>query len=161
MARARMRHRQCWTRRAVLTWLGQALLLSSICGVGNAVLDSTVVFALLMESDRLPSQARDKRIFTKTGSGQTYGISKRGACVLSSQRVQGGARLIGYERCRDGAGLHPGAKHACLLRRFRLKMPIILPRPARDKHRESTQKEMCVFRRDARRLSTNPALGVS
>ena len=46
--------------------------------MGNAVLDSTVVFALLMESDRLPSQARDKRIFTKTGSGQTYGISKRG-----------------------------------------------------------------------------------
>jgi hypothetical protein len=46
------------------------------------------------------------------------------------------------QHSRDG--LAAGAKRI-FLRQFQLKKTIILPRQARDKHKESTQKEMSCF----------------
>jgi len=77
-----------------------------------------------MKHDRLPRQALDRR-----------------TCI----RKAGTQRRTFPLRRGEASRVDPmGAKNASLLRHFILKC-IILPRQARDKHRENTQKKGCVF----------------
>jgi hypothetical protein len=80
--------------------------------------------------------------FTKTDSGQTYGkLKKEWRCSQAgAYRRQGQAWLL-WPTNRDDFGydwqmVEPNA----FLRYHFILKPIILPRQARDKHRESTQK---------------------
>jgi hypothetical protein len=88
-----------------------------------------------MRTDRLPRQARDKTIRTNStksgGFAGVYGFS-------------GGANESEMLAALALQPLSTGGKRLTSAPFYR-KYVIVLPRQARDKHRESTQKGRCVF----------------